>query len=45
MIIVGALSPTGGYEALAVLMESAADAGVHLGALSGPSVKAAAVAG
>ena len=30
MIIVGALSPTGGYEALAVLMESAADAGVHL---------------
>lgn len=45
MIIVGALSPTGGYEALAVLMESAADAGVHLGTLSGPSVKAAAVAG
>ncbi len=44
MVVVGSASPSGGHEALAVLMESAADAGVHLGALSGPSVSAVPVA-
>lgn len=44
MIVSGAASPAGGFEALAVLMEAAAEAGVHLGERSGPAVKALPVA-
>ena len=44
MVVTATASPAGGYEALAVLMESAADAGVQLRDREGVSVTAAAVA-
>jgi folate-binding protein YgfZ len=44
MVLTAAASPAGGYEALAVLMESAADAGVQLRARDGIMVSAAPVA-
>jgi folate-binding protein YgfZ len=44
MVVTATASPAGGYEALAVLMESAADAGVQLRDREGVSVAAAAVA-
>ena len=43
MIVTGAPSPAGGFEALAVLMESVVDVGVQLGERSGTSVVASAV--
>ena len=43
-VVSAAVSPAGGHEALAVLMESAADAGVRLRARDGAEVSAAAVA-
>lgn len=44
MVVSGAPSPDGGFEALAVLMEAAADGAVHVGARDGARVAAAAVA-
>ncbi|MBK8522655.1 MAG: folate-binding protein YgfZ [Betaproteobacteria bacterium] len=44
MVISATASPAGGYEALAVLMESAADAGVQLRGRDGLTVSAAPVA-
>ena len=44
MIVTGTASPTGGFEALAVIMEAAADAGVHLRARDGAALQATAVA-
>lgn len=44
MVVTGAASPVGGYEALAVLMESAADAGVTLRSRDGAAVRSAPVA-
>ncbi|MBW7899884.1 MAG: folate-binding protein YgfZ [Rhodocyclaceae bacterium] len=44
MVVSAAPSPAGGYEALAVLMETAADAGVRLRARDGALATAAAVA-
>lgn len=44
MVVTGTASPAGGYEALAVLMESAADAGVTLRSRDGAAVRSAPVA-
>lgn len=44
MVVTASASPAGGYEALAVLMESAADAGVQLRDREGVTVAATAVA-
>jgi len=44
MVVSGAPSPAGGFEALAVLMETAADAGVHLRSRDGAATEARAVA-
>ena len=44
MVVTGTGSPGGGYEALAVLMESAADAGVTLRSRDGAVVRSAPVA-
>lgn len=44
MVVTGVASPAGGYEGLAVLMESAVEAGVNLGSREGIEVSATAVA-
>jgi len=44
MVVSGAPSPEGGYEALAVLMEAAVDATIHVGTRDGARATAAAVA-
>lgn len=44
MVVTGTASPAGGYEALAVLMESAAEAGVTLRSREGVAVRSSPVA-